>query len=179
MTPPPPVPPDRFHVEIAVEHLWPVDDARRIHTTSVNAWIGRGLLHQSFLAWRAGITATYATGDIVQLDDRLREVRFDNTALGVGPVLALRLQTPEIGRLVLGVEGSGGFIVYSHHFPAGGDVYNFMWRAGPSLECHVADRWWIGAGYRVMHVSNGQGLGPQNPSYEAHGAVVWLAMGLP
>ncbi len=175
---PPPLP-DRFHVEAAVEHLWPIDDSRRIKTTSANAWIGRGILHQSWLAWRAGVTATWATGYILQFDDQFRDIRFDNAAAGVGPSLALRLQTPELARLVVGVEGSGGLIFYTRRFPAGGDIYNFMWRAGPSIECHVAERWWLGAGFRVMHVSNGQGLGPQNPSYEARGAVIWLGRSLP
>ena len=111
-------------------------------TTSANAWVGRGILHQSWLAWRAGVTATWATGYILQFDDQFRDVRFDNAAAGVGPSFALRLQTPGFARLVVGVEGSGGLIFDTRHFPAGGDIYNFMRRAGPSIERHVAERWW-------------------------------------
>lgn len=170
----PPGSPARFRAEIALEHLWPTDDAREIQTTSLNAWIGRELFHQSWLAWRAGLTVTYATGNIVQLGNQYKPIRYENSAAGVGPVVALRLQTPELARFVVGIEGSGGIILYTRHFPAGGDIYNFMWRAGPSLEFRVADLWWLGAGYRVMHVSNGQGLGPQNPSYPAQGAVFWV-----
>lgn len=60
-------------------------------------------------------------------------------------------------------------IVYDQDFPAGGDRYNFMWRLGPSLSYRVADSYVVGVSYRWMHVSNGRGVTPEDPSYEAEG----------
>lgn len=164
-----------YHIELGIERMWPVDrPGRDIDTTSFNVLVGRGLFDQEWLVWRAGVTGTYATGSIMQLDEHFHDVRLYNSAVGLGPVGLLRLQTPELARLRLSLEGSGGFIVYSEHFPAGGDIYNFMWRAGLSLEARISARCSLGLGYRVMHVSNGQGLGPQNPSYEARGFSLWF-----
>jgi len=137
--------------------------------------IGRQVFETCCFAWRAGITATSATGYIVQFDEHLHDTQLESNAVGIGPTAVLRLQTPELARWVLSFEGSGAFILYSRHFPAGGDVYNFMWRAGPSLSYRFDDTWSAGAGARVMHVSNGQGLTPKNPSYAALGVTLWLA----
>jgi hypothetical protein len=166
---------ESLRVELGAEHLWPTHGDRDIQTTSLNAFVGRSLFHQAWVAWRAGVTATYAAGSIVQFDEQFHDVRFADTALGFGPAFVLRVQTPELARFTLGIEGSGAFVLYSRDFPAGGDLYNFMWRAGLQLEYRACAACWIGVGYRVMHVSNGQGLGPQNPSYEARGLSVWLA----
>jgi len=164
-----------LRAEIASEYLWPIDEGRQIDTVSVHALVGDGILGASWISWRAGLTVTYAWGHIVQLDDQLREVRSDNAAAGLGPVGLLRLQTPELARLSVGAEASGGVLLYTSGFPAGGDIYNFMGRAGLLLEGRVADAIWLGGGYHVMHVSNGQGLGPHNPSYEAQGVALWLS----
>ncbi len=161
--------------EAGAEHLWPTHADRRIETTSLNVVGGRQMFDTCCFAWRAGLTATSATGYIVQLDDGLHDTRLESNAVGMGPTAILRIQTPELARWVLSLEGSGAFILYGSRFPAGGDVYNFMWRAGPSLSYRFAETWSAGAGARVMHVSNGQGLTPKNPSYAALGFTVWLA----
>jgi len=68
----------------------------------------------------------------------------------------------------------GAFILYDEEFPAGGEHYNFMWRAGPTLSYSFGHAYGIGVSYRWMHVSNGQGLTPNNPSYEAKGIGIQL-----
>ena len=64
---------------------------------------------------------------------------------------------------------SGGLIFYSDKFPHGGDIYNFMWRMGGAVHYRFNKKYAINLNVKWMHVSNGQGLGPQNPSYEAWG----------
>jgi len=162
-------------IEAGIERLWPTHADRQIATTSVNAFMGGNLWRRRWLAWRVGLTMTYADGYIVQFDEHFRNVRFDTSAGGLGPSGLVRLQTPEWAGVTLALESSGGLLLYTRHFPAGGDIYNFMWRAGPSLEARVAPSWWVGAGLRWMHVSNGQGLHPGNPAYNARGASLWLA----
>ena len=50
-----------------------------------------------------------------------------------------------------------------------------MWRAGPLLEYKVGSSKRLGLGYQWAHISNGQGLATQNPSYDARGAAVTFA----
>jgi hypothetical protein len=169
---------DDWRAEVQAEYLWPIDDDRQIHTAQLHALLGQGFFDAAWIGWRAGLTASYAHGHIVQLDDQFRDVRYDNAAGAIGPTGLLRLQTPPLAGLSLGVEGSGGLLLYSRDFPAGGDIYNSMWRAGPLLESRVTQALWFGTGVHVMHVSNGQGLGPHNPSYEAHGVTLWASYSL-
>lgn len=167
-----------LRAEIEAEYLWPTSEDRRIHTVSIHGLVGRGFFGASWIGWRAGLTASYAWGHILQLDDQFRDVRSDNAALALGPMLLLRLQTPELFGFSFGGDGSGGILLHSREFPAGGDIYNFMWRAGLLLERRLAEQIWLGASFHVMHVSNGQGLGPHNPSYEGQGAGLWLSAAL-
>ena len=156
-------------------YFFPTDnESRDIKTINATAY---RLLREfkklnSSLYWSA--TGTFATGNITQLegeieDGTFREVTFENTALGIGPGLLANLRVFQIGQFSFHLDGSGSFILYSRDFPAGGEKYNFMWRAGPTLKCTLGDDKFIGISYQWMHVSNGQGLGPQNPSYDAHG----------
>lgn len=167
-----------LRAEGQAEYLWPTHADREISTVSLHALLGQGFFSQSWLSWRAGLTTSYAWGNIEQLDDQFRSIHYDNAALGVGPVGLLRLQTPPLARLSVGGDASGGLLLYTQHFPAGGDVYNFMWRAGVLLEYRASAAVWAGAGFHVMHVSNGQGLGPHNPSYEGRGVAFWLSFAL-
>ncbi len=167
-----------WRAEAQAEYLWPTADGRDIRTLSVHALVGRGFFDASFISWRAGVTASYAWGHIIQLDDQFQDVRYENAAGALGPMGLVRLQTPPLIGFSIGGDASGGLLLYTRDFPAGGDIYNFMWRAGLLLEYRVNDDLGVGAGFHVMHVSNGQGLGPQNPSYEGAGPGLWLSQAL-
>ncbi|MFQ5469725.1 MAG: acyloxyacyl hydrolase [Gammaproteobacteria bacterium] len=80
-----------------------------------------------------------------------------------------------LNSLSLHLIGSGNFIVYSERFPAGGDYYNFMRRAGPMVKYKIGNSMSIGLSYQQSHVSNGQGLSSRNPSYDAHGFALRVA----
>jgi hypothetical protein len=164
-------PGSELRLEVETEYLWPSKIDREIDTGSVHLVVGR---EDAWFGWRAGATATHASGHIIQLDDELSRVRHDSAAGGIGPVGLVRIATPELARIRVALEGSGGLLLYTRAFPAGGSLYNFMWRVGPSIEIRVRDAQWLGLGLRWMHVSNGQGLGPDNPSYEGLGATAWL-----
>jgi hypothetical protein len=60
--------------------------------------------------------------------------------------------------------------------PPGGDIYNFTWQLGGALAFRIDERFTLSAGVRRMHVSNGQGLVPRNPSYEGIGFPLGLAV---
>ncbi|MEJ2692827.1 MAG: hypothetical protein P8166_07105 [Candidatus Thiodiazotropha sp.] len=158
----------------STEYLHPSSDDRDIRTTNLNAYARIRGLSSDILSIYAGLTATYAVGDITQLEGEieqgtLREVNYDTRAGGLGPGLLVDLRLWRSRRLSAHLSGSGSLIVYSRDFPAGGDKYNFMWRGGPALRYHIGNGRRVGLGYQWMHVSNGQGVGSRNPSYEAQG----------
>ena len=159
---------------IAMEYLYPTEDSRNIETTNLNAYIRIKKPKNVNLSILAGLTATYATGDITQLEGEfsegtLRETNYKNTAVGIGPGILLDLRLWQGNKFSLHLDGSGSLIFYSEDFPAGGDRYNFMWRGGPVIRYDIGNGHDIGLGYLWMHVSNGKGLSADNPSYDAKG----------
>ena len=159
---------------IAVEYLYPTEDSRNITTFNLNAYIRIKTIKTANLSILAGLTATYAAGDITQLEGdlnegTLRECNYENEALGIGPSILLDLRLWRDSKISFHLDGSGSIIFYNQEFPAGGNRYNFMWRGGPVLRYDIGNGHDIGIGYLWMHVSNGQGIGPNNPSYDAQG----------
>ncbi len=159
----------KFTWESGVEYLWPVERERQIQTVSFNTFIGKEFFKKIHLSPYGGITATYAWGSIIQTDDTFQEVEYDNAAFGAGPVFMLRFEPLVYRGFSLGADASGGIIFYTSDFPAGGDFYNFMWRIGPTAAWRFNNKYSINAGFRWMHVSNGQGIGRHNPYYPARG----------
>jgi lipid A 3-O-deacylase len=163
---------DRYR--IGIEYLYPTEESRDIQTINLNVYRRIGEFRPAKLAFYAGITATYASGDITQLEGELdqgtlREVNYKNEAAGIGPGLLADLCFLNLGSFSFHFAGSGSFLLYDKQFPAGGDRYNFMWRGGAFLHYAIGNNQELGLGYLWMHVSNGQGMGPHNPSYDAQG----------
>jgi lipid A 3-O-deacylase len=167
-------------VLFSVDYFLPTGEDRDIRTFNMNLYALLGEIEILRLSLNPGLTATYATGSIRQLEGKLsegtlREVRYDNRAFGLGPGLSVELRLLRLERLSILLSGIGSFIIYDKRFPAGGEYYNFMWRGGPVLRFALfADRF-IGISYQWMHVSNGQGTGSRNPSYDARGVILqWI-----
>lgn len=162
---------------ITIEYLTPTKNNRDISASNVDINYLIAKADKVNLKIYFGLVATYASGSITQLEGsieagNLREVNFDNSAFGLGPGLLASFQLWSSNRFSFYLNGSGNFIVYNKKFPAGGDYYNFMWRAGPSFEYQVGNSNAIGVGYNWAHVSNGQGVDKQNPSYDAKGIML-------
>lgn len=164
---------------VGIEYLAPLEASRDIDTFNVSAFYSVKTFEVIGLSLSAGGTATHAKGDITQTEGALsegtlREVTYDTEAVGIGPVVLADLCLWRFDGLSVQVDASAGFIVYDRDFPAGGDRYNFMWRVGPVLQYTVDSGMLAGIGWLWMHVSNGQGTGPQNPSYDAGGLSLQL-----
>lgn len=161
-------------LRFGVDYFYPTSDSRDIRTINLNGYYPIKNLTAINLSFHGGVTATWAKGDIRQLEGELsegtlREVTYENNAVGIGPVILADLQLWSDNKFSIHIEGSGGILFYDKEFPAGGDHYNFMWRGGPALHFTIAKGRSIGLGYQWMHVSNGQGFGSKNPSYDAQG----------
>jgi lipid A 3-O-deacylase len=157
-----------------IEYLYPTEESRDIQTINLNVYRRIGEFRPVRLTIHAGITATYASGDITQLEGELdqgtlREVNYENEAAGIGPSLLADLCFFNLGSFSFHFAGIGSILLYDKQFPAGGDRYNFMWRGGVFMHCAIGKNQEVGLGYLWMHVSNGQGMGSHNPSYDAQG----------
>lgn len=151
-----------------IDRLAPLHADRQIHTSSLQ-WRGREKsLVDGRVSLRLGATLSRATGHITQ-PGAAGPVLSDSPAWGLGPAVEGRLAVLEHAGWRLGLEGSAAVLLYDRRFPAGGDRYNGMFQFGATLGHRLPGGGQIEAGWRWMHVSNGQGLGPQNPSYEARG----------
>lgn len=171
--------PKRSALQVGIEYLAPLEASRDIDTLNVNALYNVKTFEVIGLSLSAGGTVTYAKGDITQTEGELsegtlREVTYDTEAVGIGPVVLADLRLWRFDGLSLQVDASAGVIAYDRDFPAGGDRYNFMWRVGPVLQFTVDTGMLACIGWLWMHVSNGQGTGPQNPSYDAGGLSLQL-----
>lgn len=168
---------DRVSILFGVEYLFPTEEDRDINTVNLDAFYLIKEFEKIKSSIYTGLTATYATGDITQLEGTLeegtlREVKYDNTAFGIGPGIMVDFRIWHNNRIAFHINGSGGLIIYNKDFPAGGKRHNFMWRTGPMISYMIGDDQGVGLGYQWMHVSNGQGVGPQNPAYDAQGPVL-------
>lgn len=171
---------ETIKARFGVEYFFPTDESRNIKTINFNAYFLFIEINGLNTSFYAGLTSSYATGDITQLEGELeegtfREVNFKNTAFGMGPGLLVDVRFFRIEKFSFHLNGSGSFILYNKDLPAGGDHYNFMWRAGPVVEYLVKGNNKIGLSYQCAHISNGQGLGLQNPSYDAQGLDIFFS----
>lgn len=159
--------------EIGGEYLAPTRFTNKIQTVSINVFYWKKYFKSTSVMLSAGVTGTYAWGYSAQfeplLDTTIRITTYKNTAFGIGPVLQVDPTIVRIKRFSLIAEANGAMIFYNKRFPYGGDRYNFMFRAGPSITYKMNKNCSLKIGYRWMHVSNGQGYGNQNPFYEAQG----------
>jgi hypothetical protein len=159
---------------ISIAYLLPTEESRDIKTISVNFNYLISRSEKLNLSIYFDIAGVYATGNISQLEGSLeagtlKEVHYDNSAFGLGPGLLTEFQFFDRNKLSAHLNGIGNIIIYNKKFPAGGDHYNFMWRGGPAIEYRIGNSKYIGISYQWTHISNGHGLGPQNPSYDAQG----------
>ncbi len=165
-------------VDASGEYYYPIHAPRRIHSAFLNAAIGAEVIRPVHFCAMGGLTFTFADGNIVQWNDSFQDVRYPTVAAGLGPMFLLRVRLATLDRVSLAAEMVGAIVLYSGRFPPGGDIYNFAWRFGAAAGYRLADRLELSVGVRWMHVSNGQGLGPQNPSYEAIGFPIALSLAM-
>lgn len=154
-------------LDVSLEFLRPTKGNRPIDTFSADVGVLRTVHPASGLSLGVALTATHAHGHIIQLTETLQSVRYETSAFGIGPVVRARWQPIRVGDVALGADISAGLLLYSERFPAGGDHYNGMLRIGPVVSAQVSPRDQVTIAAKWMHVSNGQGLGAHNPSYEA------------
>ncbi|MDF2450507.1 MAG: hypothetical protein K0S26_11 [Bacteroidota bacterium] len=159
--------------EIGAEYLAPTRFSNRIQTISVHGFFWKKRFENISIKMSTGFICTYAWGTSRQFeelgDSLLLVTNHETSAFGAGPVFQVDPTIMKFKRFSVIAEANGGIILYNKRFPYGGDVYNFIFRAGPSVAYKLNSAYSLRVGYRWMHVSNGQGNGNHNPFYEGYG----------
>lgn len=124
-----------------------------------------------------GLTLSRATGHITQLagsweEGTLRTEILDSPAWGIGPGVELQYDLLNLATGRLHMDLGAALQIHDRRFPAGGDHYNGLFRIGPAWSQSWGDGRSFTVGWRWMHLSNGQGPGPHNPSTEGRGLVL-------
>ncbi len=165
---------NRTPLIIGLEYLKPTEEDRQLRTRNFDLLFPMATFEPMRMTLYAGLTATRVTGEITQLigslpAGTLQQVTYESSATGFGPTVLAKFDLFELESLSGALDAAGAFAYYDRDFPAGGSRYNFMWRIGPVLAYAVGKSSTIGISYRWLHVSNGEGVGPENPSYNAKG----------
>jgi len=159
--------------EIGVGYFDPVPYTNEIKTITLDGFYWKRYFKNADVLIGAGVTANYAWGYSIQWyplgDTAFLLVNYKTSAFGIGPVFQIAPTIVKIKRFSLITEANGGILLYNKRFPYGGDFYNFIFRAGPSIAYRINDNYLIKFGGRFIHVSNGKGNGNQNPYYDGIG----------
>lgn len=160
-----------------LQHIRPTKASRQLELTNASWFFATTSVVEDRLQIQLGATATRATGSITQLQGRLedgtlRSEVLDSPAWGLGPTASANLRLLSFGATRIGFDASGSLMLYDRAFPAGGSRYNGMLQAGPSLSVDLDHRRSLTTGVRWTHISNGQGLGAHNPSFDGRGLFV-------
>jgi hypothetical protein len=77
------------------------------------------------------------------------------------------------------LRASAGILLFpGAPFLPGGDVYDFVLHVGAGADVPITPRLVLAVHVDRAHISNGQGLGPQNPSFDGYGLGAELAYAL-
>jgi hypothetical protein len=97
----------------------------------------------------------------------------------LGGELALAVRPFPHWRVRPYLRASAGMLLFPNApFLPGGDVYDFVLHVGLGADVPITSRLALAVHFDRAHISNGQGLGPQNPSFDGYGLGAELAYAL-
>lgn len=169
------VPAERIN-EVGGDTFAPIHADRQLHLTNAHVYVLRKDISALRLTLKLGASVSRATGHITQLQgsdgDGPMQQDHDSPAWGIGPSIEAKaaIWTTPAARLTMDLSAAG--MLYDRAFPAGGLHYNGVFQIGPSVEFSIGPRQSLSVGARWLHLSNGHGLTPRNPSFEGRGLVV-------
>jgi len=166
-------PPERI-AAVEVQAIRPTKADRRLDMTLIDWQFREKRPWDDRLRLGLGATLMHASGHIKQLtgsldDGSLRDVRLASPGWGLGPSIGASLRAPLSPGVSLSLDAKGALLLHDRAFPAGGKRYNGMIEGGPSLHWRLDGSSELALGARWLHLSNGQGLGAHNPSYDGRG----------
>lgn len=157
-------------LEAGVEYFAPRTADRDLRMVALDIGFGRVLAPRVDGRVAVHLTSFVARGNIEQLESAnggLQRVRHASDGNGFGLSVRGSMTPVHVGRAHLGGEMHVGLVVPNDPFPFGGSHFNGLLRLGPVARIDVSARSQLVLASHWSHLSNGQGLGAHNPSYEA------------
>lgn len=159
---------------VSGEVFFPEDaDNRDIRIYAVSLLLENELRPGLLLIGAVGPTVT--RGVFVR-DEDPEGLELDSDRVGLGTAGFIRWRPARRGGIAPFVELAFGMLFTTRDFPPDGTPWNFNQRYGVGLDVQVSPRISLAVAYRHLHVSNGKGLVPENPSYDGDGlmlGIVW------
>jgi len=157
------------HLATTLEYWRPDDpDRRDIDMVALTAEYQLRFRHELLRPFSVGASASLvqANGTVI-LDDGPDAVALDSDTTGASLALSWRVHGFENARTAMWFDLSGGVLWTADDFPTGGSDLNGIFRSGIGFSHRMNEALSLVGGLRYGHVSNGSGLGAQNPAYDA------------
>jgi hypothetical protein len=155
--------------EIGIDYTLPYNYYRQIQSVSLNLFFWKPYSKKVAVYLHPGLIATFSRGNIIReayVDSLLTEIKTNTSAFGIGPALQVVYPILVFKKISLEANVSAAFLLYTSKFPPGGDFYNFLGRPGASVSLRLDKKSSLRLNCQWLHLSNGKGLGPDNPVYE-------------
>ena len=163
-----------------LEAFEPTDSQRDIRVNVLNLEYERRIQHEALSRLGAGgiLSGYSAKGTSYDLGKLFTEPNggvYPVDTTGWGLQCLLRLYVIDEPRFTFFVEGAAGIAFFDDRFPPQGTKLNFTRRYGAGGTYRFSDSLEVMGGYRVAHVSNGNGDGASdNPAWDGRGPYLGL-----
>ena len=156
---------------VYLEYFDSQDSDRDIWTSQLNTDVGYYLLKD--LAVIGNLALFAANGNrFLDSDPTMTPMDADTFGGGFGGMLHLDVITIDSWSLFL--DAGVGMLFTTDDFPPRGTAWNFKYRYGFGIAAPLDDNLNLIAGFRRLHISNGKGIVPGNPSYDGNGGYFGL-----
>ena len=140
-------------------------DIRTASVTQINAQADCYLFHR--IALSGTLFLSIPRGEHV-----IESVEYSANTIGAGLSGGIRIELLNLSYHNFYVEGYEGMIFTKDAFPPKGTPWNFIARFGFGYTVNLAEKRYLIFGWRWMHISNGTGFVPSNPSYDGNGLYI-------
>ncbi|MFI5221650.1 MAG: acyloxyacyl hydrolase [Bacteroidia bacterium] len=161
----------KYNFEISGEYYFPASYMRNVKSDFISVLIGKNIhsntgAHYSI---NAGFFSIAAQGSTLETDLSNKEYTFLTSVKGMGPMVLGRVELVESNKFYFTGDFSTGMAFFDNKFPPQADYYDWVLKLGLGLGYHFNKHFSALLSARFMHLSNGKGFGPQNPTYEGYG----------
>jgi hypothetical protein len=147
---------------------------RDLHTVDVSVLSRVATLIDGTLDLYTGVTLMHSEGSIVQVvgdysEGTLHRVKLPGSATGLGPTALLHATPIRRDRWALSLDARVGVVYFDRRFPPGGSHANISIQIGPVVSYRLSADDELSVAFVRAHLSNGKGIGADNPSDDAVG----------
>jgi hypothetical protein len=95
-----------------------------------------------------------------------------SNAAGVGAGPLVRWNFLQFSHCRLFLDAEGDLLLADRPFPEHGSSYDFFLHTGGGISVWMSDTYWLESAFHFSHISNGQGFGPGNPTWQGNAVLI-------